>query len=211
MWDDNKNWVFPFPVPLIKPSILLWSVCVFSWSHTDRREGLPFHLLEPAIGPWCLNLSISLSLNGLNFPHSSSSLFSPFILFFLNDISSLLLSPSPQHPHKTYFLYPMANNLEKEMAPQSSTLAYKIPWMEEPGRLQSMGSPRVEHDWAISLSLFTFMHWRRKWQPIPVFLPEESKREWAPIYGVAQSWTRLKRLGCSSSSMANNYTNTLWI
>ena len=45
------------------------------------------------------------------------------------------------------------------------TLAWKIPWMEEPGRLQSMGSLRVGHDWATSLSLFTFMHWRRKWQP----------------------------------------------
>ena len=57
------------------------------------------------------------------------------------------------------------------MAPHSSTLARKIPWMEEPGRLQSMGSRRVGHDWATSLSLFTFMHRRRKWQPTPVFLP----------------------------------------
>ena len=62
---------------------------------------------------------------------------------------------------------------EKAMAPHSSTLAWKIPWMEEPGRLQSMGSLRVKHDWATSLSLFTFMHWRRKWQPTPVFLPGE--------------------------------------
>ena len=45
--------------------------------------------------------------------------------------------------------------------------------MEEPGRLQSMGSLRVRHDWVTSLSLFTFMHWRRKWQPTPVFLPGE--------------------------------------
>ena len=64
---------------------------------------------------------------------------------------------------------------EKAMAPHSSTLAWKIPWMEEPGRLQSMGSRRVRRDWATSLSLFTFMHWRRKWQPTPVFLPGESK------------------------------------
>ena len=61
------------------------------------------------------------------------------------------------------------------MATHSSTLAWKIPWMEEPGRLQSMGTLRVEHDWATSLSLFTFMHWRRKWQPTPVFLPGESQ------------------------------------
>ena len=55
------------------------------------------------------------------------------------------------------------------------TLAWQIPWMEEPGRLQSMGSLGVGHDWATSLSLFTFMHWRRKWQPTLVFLPGESQ------------------------------------
>ena len=63
----------------------------------------------------------------------------------------------------------------KAMATHSSTLAWKIPWMKEPGRLQSMGSLRVGHDWVTSLSLFTFMHWRRKWQPTPVFLPGESQ------------------------------------
>ena len=66
-------------------------------------------------------------------------------------------------------------SLEKAMAPHSSTLAWKIPWMEEPGRLQSMGSQRVGHDWATSLSLFTFMHWRRKGQPTWMFLPGESQ------------------------------------
>ena len=83
------------------------------------------------------------------------------------------------------------------MAPHSSTLAWKIPWMEEPGGLQSMGSLRVGQDWATSLSLFTFMHWRRKWQPTPAFLPGESQGQgacWAAVYGVAQSRTRLKRL-----------------
>ena len=61
------------------------------------------------------------------------------------------------------------------MAPLSSTLAWKIPWMEEPHRLQSMGSRRVWHNWVTSLSLFTFMSWRRKLQPTPVFLPGESQ------------------------------------
>ena len=61
------------------------------------------------------------------------------------------------------------------MAPHSSTLAWKIPWTEEPSRLQSMGSLRVGHDRATSLSLFTFMHWRRKWQPTQLFLPGESQ------------------------------------
>ena len=122
--------------------------------------------------------------------------------------------PSP-HPtplnHQSVWLCSMhyiatSNHLcisEKAMAPHSSPLAWKIPWMEEPGRLQSMGLLRVGHDWATSLSLFTLMHWRRKWQPTPVFLPGESQgwgAWWAAVSGVAQSGTRLKRLGSSSSS-----------
>ena len=62
------------------------------------------------------------------------------------------------------------------MTTLSSTLAWKIPWTEEPGRLQFMGSRRVGRNWATSLSLLTFMHWRRQWQPTPVFLPGESQR-----------------------------------
>ena len=64
---------------------------------------------------------------------------------------------------------------KKAMAPHSSTLAWKIPWRKEPGRLQSMGLLGVGHDWETSLSLFTFMHWRRKWLSTPVFLPGESQ------------------------------------
>ena len=85
---------------------------------------------------------------------------------------------------------------EKAMAPHS-TLAWKMPWTEEPGRLQSMGSRRVGHDWETSLSLFTFMHWRRKWQPTPVFLPGESQG-WGSLVGchlwgcrVRQDWSDL--------------------
>ena len=62
---------------------------------------------------------------------------------------------------------------EKAMATHSSTLAWKIPWTEGPGELQSMGSLGVGHNWATSLYFFTFMHWRRKWQPTPAFLPGE--------------------------------------
>ena len=78
---------------------------------------------------------------------------------------------------------------EKAMATHSSTLAWKIPWMEQPGRLQSMGSRRVGHNWATSLSLF--MHWKRKWQATPVFLPEESQG-WGRLVGCCQQ-------GCTES------------
>ena len=70
----------------------------------------------------------------------------------------------------------------------SSPPAWKIPWMEEPGGLQSMGSLGVRHNWATSRSLFTFMHWRRKWQPTPVFLPGESQG-WGSLVG-CRLWGR---------------------
>ena len=80
--------------------------------------------------------------------------------------------------------------MEKAMAPHSSTLAWKIPWMEEPGGLQSMGSLSVGHNGANSLSLFTFTHWRRKWQPTPVFLPGESQRR-ESLVG-CRLWSRIE-------------------
>ena len=89
------------------------------------------------------------------------------------------------------------------MAPHSSTLAWKIPWTEEPGGLQSMESLRVGHDWATSLSLLTFMLWRRKWQPTPVFLPGESQGWRSLVGGRLWGCTELDTtewLGSSSSS-----------
>ena len=68
------------------------------------------------------------------------------------------------------------------MIPHSSTLAWKISRTEEPGGPQFMGSLRVGQDSATSLSLFTFLHWRRKWQPTPVFLPGESQG-WGSLVG----------------------------
>ena len=77
--------------------------------------------------------------------------------------------------------------------PLQYSIAWKIPWMEEPGRLQSMRSLRVGHDWATSFSLFTSVHWRRKWQPTPVFLPGESQG-WRSLVG-CRLW------GCTESGM----------
>ena len=118
---------------------------------------------------------------------------------------------------KYSILHKLSGKWEKAMAPHSSPLAWKIPWTEEPGGLQSMGSQGVGHDWATSLSLFTFLHWRRKWQPTPVFLPGESqgrgslvgcrlwgRTEWdttewlsSSSGGRRQSWTRgFKHYAC---------------
>ena len=96
----------------------------------------------------------------------------PQTCFFF--ILPILISDKAQDLWHLFLLH-STSSPEKAMAPHSSTLAWKIPWTEEPGRLQSMGSLRVRHDWAASLSHFTFMHWRRKWQPTPVFLLGESQ------------------------------------
>ena len=70
-------------------------------------------------------------------------------------------------------------NLIASLLVAISKAAWKIPWLEEPGGLRSIGSLRVGLDQVTSLSLFTFMHWRRKWQPTPVFLPGESQGRWS--------------------------------
>ena len=90
--------------------------------------------------------------------------------------------PACASPVLTFCIMYAAYRLEKAMATHSSTLAWKIPWMEKPGRLQSTGSLGVGHDWVTSLSLSTFMHWRRKWPPTPVFLPGESQG-WGSLMG----------------------------
>ena len=79
--------------------------------------------------------------------------------------------------HQILYCLPTKSKAERfpEFVEHLSILAWKISWAEEAGRLQSLGSLRVGHDWATSLSLFTFMHWRRKWHPTPVFLPGESQ------------------------------------
>ena len=81
-------------------------------------------------------------------------------------------------------------------------LAWRVPWAEEPGRLQSMGSLRVGHDWVTSLSLFTFMHWRGKWQPTPVFLPGESQGRRSLVGCCLWGRTGLHRVGQDWSDLA---------
>ena len=88
---------------------------------------------------------------------------------------------------------------EKAMAPHSSTFTRKIPWTEEPGGLQSMGSWRVGHNWATSLSCIG----EGNGNPLQCSClesPRDGAAWWAAVYGVAQSRTRLKRLSSSSSS-----------
>jgi len=92
---------------------------------------------------------------------------------------------------------------EKAMAPHSSTIAWKIPWMEEPGGLQFMGLLRVGHDWVTSLSLSLSCTGEGNGNPLQCSClenPRDRGAWWAAVYGVTQSWTRLKQLSSSSSN-----------
>ena len=83
------------------------------------------------------------------------------------------------------------------MAPHSRTLAWKIPWTEEPGGLQSMGSQRVRHDWVTSLYFLLSCIGEGNGTPLQCSClenPRDGGAWWAAVYGVAQSRTWLKRL-----------------
>ena len=88
---------------------------------------------------------------------------------------------------------------EKAMATHSVLLAWKIPWMVEPGRLQSTGSRRVGHNWATSLSLSCTGEGNgNPFQCSHLENPRDGGAWWTAVYGVAQSRTRLKQLSSSS-------------
>ena len=92
------------------------------------------------------------------------------------------------------------------MAPHSNTLAWKIPWTEEPGGLQSMGSRRVGHDWVTHFHFPLSCIGEGNGNPLQCSClenPRDRGAWWAAIYGVAQSQTRLKQLSSSSSRGKN--------
>ena len=100
--------------------------------------------------------------------------------------------------------------LEMEMAAHSSILAWKIPRMEEPGRLQSMGSLRVGYNWATSLSLSGIGEGNGN--PLQCSCLENTRDGgacWAAVSGVTQNWTWLKWLSSSSSS-SSDYITSSW-
>ena len=98
--------------------------------------------------------------------------------------------------------------LEKAMAMHSSTLAWKSPWREEPGRLLSMGSLRVGHEWATSLTFHFPCIREGNGNPLQCSClenPRDGGGWWAAIYGVTQGQTRPKWLSSSSSSFILSY------
>ena len=105
---------------------------------------------------------------------------------------------------------------EKAMATYSSPLAWKIPWMEEPGRLQSMGLQTVRHDWGTSLHFSPSCNGEGNGNPLQCSClenPRDGGAWWAVVYGVTQSQTWLKRLSSSRSKgpkYINRYVMYLW-
>ena len=114
---------------------------------------------------------------------------------------SLLMKRMTKPEYETGYKPEYENELEKAMAPYSSTSAWKIPWTEDPGRLQSTGSLRVGHDWATSLSLSCIGEGNgNQLQCSCLENPRDEGAWWAAVYGVAQSRTQMKWL----SSMKMN-------
>ena len=137
------------------------------------------------------------------FMNQTGSCSGPYTTIAPGSWISFLLLTCGWSPNQFHLLPPSTQSMVNAVAPHSSTLAWKIPWMEEPGRLQSVGSLGVGPDWATSLSFFAFMHRRRTWQPTPVFLPGESQGRGSLVgcrLWVAQSQTWLKWLRSSSTA-----------
>ena len=174
LWVSCSLHLLPSPLSLILKLPIRFQFRSSVVSDSLQPHGLQ-HTRPPCPSPTPGACSNSRSLSWWYHPTTSSFVISSHPAFNLSQRQGLFQWVSSLYP-------------EKAMAPHSSTLAWKIPWMEESGRLQSMGLLRVRHDWATSLSLFTFMHWRRKWQPIPVFLPGESQG-WGSLVG-CRLWSR---------------------
>ena len=132
--------------------------------------------------PWFIELTFQVPMQYCSFQHQT--------------LLPLPVTSTTGH----YFCFGSVSSffLEKVMAPYSSTLAWKIPWTEKPGRLQYMGSLRVGHDWATSLSLSCIGEGNgNPLQCSCLENPRDGGAWWAAVSGVAQSWTRLKWLGSS--------------
>ena len=183
-------WRIMFFLLLLSHSVM--SDCL--WPHGLQHARLPSSLspsicsnLRPLHRWWHPTISSSVTPVSSFLRSVSASGSFPMRWIFSSGSQSIRASTSVSSPYNEHsglisFRIDFFGFLEKAMATHSSTLAWKIPWTEEPGGLQSMVSLRVGHDWVTSLLLFTLMHWRRKWQPMPVLLPGKSNG-WRSLVG----------------------------
>ena len=180
--------------PTISSSVIPFSSCLQSFPASGSFPMSQFFVsggqsigvsASASVLPMNIQDSFPLALTGLLIEKDKS--WSEWVLTCVNSI----------HPNWQQLYL----GLEKAMAPHSRTRAWEIPWTEEPGGLQSMGSWRVGHDWATSLSLSCIGEWNGN--PLECSClenPRDRGAWWAAISGVAQSWTWLKRLSSSSST-----------
>ena len=134
-----------------------------------RLSDFHFHFMSPILAGGFLTTSTTWEAQHTHTLITKSKFVIGISIYRSND-QVIVANPS-RFIQVLCYLLEFAYSRAVTMAPHSSTLAWKIPWTEEPGR----------HDWAASLSLFTFMHWRRKWQPTPMFLPGESQGQWSLV------------------------------
>ena len=143
----------------------------------------------------------------------------PYMLHKMSLILRTSVMSVPSYPWRCLLgIEPSSSyRMEKAMAPHSSTLAWKTPWTEEPGGLQPMGSRRVGHDWAFQSWAFQVrlpFHFslscngEGNGNPLQCSClenPRDGGAWWAAVYGVAQSWTRLKQLSSSSIKLLKEF------
>ena len=175
---------------------------VFSWQNSISLCSASFYTPRPNL-PVTPGTSffpqVSLDFQLLH----SNLLWRKGLLLFLCGVSS-----GRSYRYSLYVYMFLTQQSQKAMAPHSSILVWKIPWTEEPGRLQSMESLRVGQDWATSLSRIG----EGNGNPLQCSCLESPRVRgawWAAIYGVAQSRTWLKRLSSSSSMWVNK--GSLWM
>ena len=145
----------------------------------------------------------AMQLNGCLTPDSHSSIIFNNSYYHRNILSSFPREFIDLSSINFFFFSLLPSQLEKAMAPYSSTLAWKVPWTEEPGRLQSMGSLRVKHDWATSFHFSLSCIGEGNSNPLQCSClenPRDGGAWWTAVYGIAQSQTRLKRLSSSSNN-----------
>ena len=155
-----------------------WSILAWRIPWTEEPGGLPSMGLHRVGHDWS---DLAAAAAASVFSSMTSQLWQHHVLKFPTGLNSTL----------------------KAMAPHSSTPAWKIPWMEEPGRLQSIGSLKFGHDWATSLSRIG----EGNGKPLQCSCLEnrsEGGAWWAAVYGVTQSRTRLKWLSSSSCFILNS-------
>ena len=138
-----------------------------------------------------------------SFPPTSSNIITQCRVHS-NSLRNSLIDDISISGHLFLFLLVCTAMLEKALAPHSSTLAWRIPWTQEPGGLQSMGSLRVGHDWRLHFHFSLSCIGEGNGNPLQcscLEIPRNGGAWWAAIYGVAQSQTWLKWLSSSSTGM----------